>query len=58
MKLIIFLMLLLFTTALAKAQDTLKLSHAIEAALENNHQVKISSLEKLKNIKIDLSGAN
>ena len=48
MKLIIFLMLLLFTTALAKAQDTLKLSHAIEAALENNHHVKISSLEKDK----------
>ena len=48
MKLIIMAMLLLFATDLAKAQDTLNLSQAIEAALENNHQVKISRIEQDK----------
>lgn len=48
MKLIIMAMLLLLATDLAKAQDTLNLSQAIEAALENNHQVKISRIEQDK----------
>lgn len=48
MKLIIIAMLLMFVTDLAKAQDTLNLGQAIEAALENNHQVKISRIEQDK----------
>ena len=48
MNLITMAMLLLFATDLAKAQDTLNLSQAIEAALENNHQVKISRIEQDK----------
>lgn len=48
MKLIIMAILLLFASDLAKAQDTLNLSQAIEAALENNHQVKISRIEQDK----------
>lgn len=48
MKVIIMAMLLLFATDLAKAQDTLNLSQAIEAALENNHQIQISSIEQEK----------
>lgn len=48
MKLIIITMLLMFATDLAKAQDTLSLSQAIEAALESNHQIKISRIEQDK----------
>ncbi len=46
MKYIVIAALLLFTADLAQAQDSLNLSRAIEAALEHNHRVQISSIEQ------------
>lgn len=48
MKYIIITALLLYTADLAQAQDSLNLSRAIEAALEHNHRVQISSIEQEK----------
>jgi outer membrane protein len=48
MKFITIAAILLFTTDLAQAQDNLTLSRAIEAALEHNHRIQISSIEQEK----------
>lgn len=48
MKVITIAAILFFTVNLAQAQDSLNLSRAIEAALEHNHRVQISSIEQEK----------
>lgn len=48
MKFITITAILLFTTNLAQAQDSLSLSRAIEAALEHNYRIQIISIDQEK----------
>jgi outer membrane protein len=48
MKTFITILILLFAVDISKAQDVLRLNEAIEAALEHNYNVKISSIEQDK----------
>lgn len=48
MKTLITLLILLFAVDLSKAQDVLRLNEVIEAALEHNYNIQISSIEQDK----------